>query len=280
MFVRLKLVIRDVVSVVRWVAWGAWWRRPSGVRILLYHTIARIDPRHDRWRMSVPPERFAAHLQWLRQWGYQIVSLADAVEMVRGRRPIPPKTMAITFDDGFCDTWTRACPLLHGQGIPATVFVVPAHLGRATPFPWLEEADRFERPLTWEELAQLGQHPVMAIGSHAWSHRRLSDLSIEEQYHEIEQSKAALEARLGRPVTWFAYPYGSHGSFSAQTIACLQRLGFEAACANVMGLNHQGHSLWTLKRTRIGWDDTRWRFRLKLAGAYDWIDAWPWRRPR
>ncbi|MBI3011152.1 MAG: hypothetical protein HYY58_01490 [Candidatus Omnitrophica bacterium] len=38
------------------------------------------------------------------------------------------------------------------------------------------------------------------------------------------------------------------------------------------GINCVGDSPWELKRTRIGWEDRLWRFRLKMAGAYDWID--------
>ena len=267
----LKLWVRDLLSVAFWLG-----RRLSGrggrpgVRILLYHAIVEIPPRADRWRMSVPPALFAAHLAWLRRHGYTVVSLAEAVEMVQGARPMADKAVAITFDDGFRDALLRAYPILERAQVPAAVFVVAGSLGAPEPFPWLDNRAAFDRPLAWEELQQLVSDPLVSVGSHTWSHQVLSGLPLEEQDRELAQSKATIEARLGRPVRWCAYPYGHAGSFSLETIECVKRLGFEAACANVMGVNHAGDSPWALKRTRIGWEDQLWRFRLKMAGAYDW----------
>ncbi len=272
----LKLWVRDGVSLALWLAHGLTGRRQHpGLRILLYHSISVMQPSQDRWRMSVPPTLFAAHLHWLQRHGYTFVSFAEVLEMVRGMRPVPPKAVAITFDDGFSDTFTRAYPLLKALGVPATVFVVPQYLGALDPFPWLDQPAAFERPLTWEELRALARDERISVGSHTWSHRRLSELPIDAQQQEVAQAVAALEAQLGRPAPWFAYPYGHRGSFSDDTIACLRRVGVEAACTNIMGVNRVGDSLWKLKRTRIGWEDRPWRFGLKLEGAYDWIDAWP-----
>ncbi len=269
----LKLWVRDALSVLGFGIRRLLRRRaPSGVRILLYHAVADLAPAQDRWRMSVSPRLLAAHLAWLRRHGYMCVSLQEAVEMIQGRRPMADKAVALTFDDGFRDVLTRAVPILERARAPATLFVVAGRLGVPEPFPWLEHPTRFDRPLTWEELQALAGHPLVSVGSHAWSHRRLSGLPVDEQERDIVQSKAALERHLGRPVRWFAYPYGHAGSFSDETIGCLQRLGFEAAFANIMGVNRVGDSPWMLKRTRVGWEDRPWRFRLKMAGAYDWVD--------
>ena len=270
----VKLWIRDLLSLFVWMTQRFLGRpRAQGIRILVYHAIADLAPRDDHWRMSVPPALLAAQMRWLRQQGYSIVSLGEALEMVQGKRPMAENAVAVTFDDGFHDTLTRAYPILEREQVPATVFVVPQFLEASKPFPWLERPTPFERPLSWDELRRLASQPMVSVGSHTWSHRRLSGLSPEDQQQDIAQSKTVLEARLGRPIPWFAYPYGNAGSFSEETIACLQRLGFEAACGNLMGVNRVGDSLWTLKRTRIGWEDRLWRFRLKMLGFYDWLDA-------
>ncbi len=262
------------MCIVRWLLVDACRPPRSGVRILVYHTIASIPARHDPGRLSVPPRRFAQQLVWLKRWGYTVVSIDEALDMVRGLRPIRAKLVVMTFDDGFRDLWTQVYPRLQQAGVPAALFVVPGHLDQECPFPWLDLPERFERPLSWAELRQLGQDPEIVVGSHTWSHRRLSSLSVSEQEHELVRSKQVLESVLGRPVTWFAYPYGNQGSFSTDTVACVQRAGFIAACANIMGLNQRGDSPWELKRTRVGWEDGRVRFWLKLAGAYDWSDQW------
>jgi peptidoglycan/xylan/chitin deacetylase (PgdA/CDA1 family) len=271
----VKLWVRDSLSLLVWAVRVSARRRASrGIRILLYHSLADMAQQHDRGRVSVPPRLFALQLAWLKRRGFTFVSLADVLEMVRGAKPIPPKAVAVTFDDGFCSTLEQAYPLLCRHDIPAAVFLVPGALGAAARFPWLPRPEHFERPLTWEEAALLHGDRRIEVGSHTWSHPRLSGLSIEQQQREIAASKSALEARLGGCVRWFAYPYGNRGSFSDQTVVCLKSLGFAGACANIMGVNCAGDSPWTLKRTRIGWEDSLWRFRLKMAGVYDWLDQW------
>lgn len=278
---RLKVWTRDALSVLLWLGRILSGRpAPQGVRILLYHAIATVDPPKDRWRMTVPPSLLAAHLAWLRRHSYVFVSLDEALDMVRGVRPMPAKVVAVTFDDGFRDTLTEAHLFLRRDGVPATVFVVSGYLDSPRPFPWLDRAVPFERPLTWDELRALAGSDLVSVGSHTSSHHRLSDLSLEEQRGEIEGSKSALETGLRCPITWFAYPYGNHGSFSDDTIACLERAGFKVACTNVMGVNRPGDSPWILRRTRIGWEDRLWRFRLKMHGLYDWVDRCQGRRIR
>jgi peptidoglycan/xylan/chitin deacetylase (PgdA/CDA1 family) len=46
------------------------------------------------------------------------------------------------------------------------------------------------------------------LGSHAHSHRILTELSFEEQYAEIMNSKVKLEDKIGRSIHWFRPPYG------------------------------------------------------------------------
>jgi peptidoglycan/xylan/chitin deacetylase (PgdA/CDA1 family) len=47
--------------------------------------------------------------------------------LARGR-PLPPRAVAITFDDGYRDNLTLAVPVLERLGIPATIFLVPQFL--------------------------------------------------------------------------------------------------------------------------------------------------------
>ncbi len=273
MFVTLKLLVRDILSLILWSAQGLLGRKaPSGLRILLYHAVSDIPPSMDPVRLNVPPALFEQQVDWLKKQGYLFLSFDEALKMLRAEHPIPAKAVLITFDDGFSDIWKHAFPVLERREVPMTLFVVPQFIGTESPFPWLDNAASFGRPLTWEELKQLSQERLVSIGSHGWSHRALGSLSTEEQLQEARQSRELLNQQLGLPVRWFAYPYGCKGSYSSQTTESLKQTGYEAACSNLMGTNRSGDSLWEMKRTRIGWEDTLWRFRLKMAGAYDWID--------
>jgi peptidoglycan/xylan/chitin deacetylase (PgdA/CDA1 family) len=114
----------------------------------------------------------------------------------------------------------------------------------------------------------------MEIGSHSMTHAWLSELNDSQITHEIFGSKTYLEESLGKAVRTFAYPFGAYRSFNGKTRTALQSAGYEGACVNLLGWNRPGDDPFTLRRTRIGWDDGPWRFFLKVFGAYDWIDGY------
>ena len=65
-----------------------------------------------------------------------------------------------------------------------------------------------------EALAAAGH----TIGAHSLTHRRLSAVRGEDLAREILDSGARIEARLGTPVTWFAYPFGDIDSIDAEAM--------------------------------------------------------------
>jgi peptidoglycan/xylan/chitin deacetylase (PgdA/CDA1 family) len=66
-----------------------------------------------------------------------IVPLASALHDLSDGRPLPPRALAITFDDGYRDNLTIAGPMLRRLGVPATCFLVPGILSGETD-PWWE----------------------------------------------------------------------------------------------------------------------------------------------
>jgi peptidoglycan/xylan/chitin deacetylase (PgdA/CDA1 family) len=66
-----------------------------------------------------------------------VVPLEDALEALADRRSLPPRPVAITFDDGYRDNLDVAVPLLEDLGLPATFFLVPGLLSRDVR-PWWE----------------------------------------------------------------------------------------------------------------------------------------------
>jgi peptidoglycan/xylan/chitin deacetylase (PgdA/CDA1 family) len=67
-----------------------------------------------------------------------VVPLGDALAALDRREPLPPRAVALTFDDGYRDQLELAAPMLAQLGLPATFFLVPGLLDR-TARPWWEE---------------------------------------------------------------------------------------------------------------------------------------------
>jgi peptidoglycan/xylan/chitin deacetylase (PgdA/CDA1 family) len=80
---------------------------------------------------------FARQVRFLRRWT-NVVPLGSALADLVAGRPLPPRAVALTFDDGYLDNVTIAAPLLQAAGLPATFFLVPSFLSGTTPVWWEE----------------------------------------------------------------------------------------------------------------------------------------------
>lgn len=175
--------------------------------IFLYHSV-----RPGKHAYSVRPETFDAQLHYLRDSGYSFVTLGALVGHLRRGTPLPPKPAVLTFDDGWQNQYQNALPILEKHGAVATFFITTDVLGRGAYMRW-DQA---------KELARRG----MEIGSHARRHPFLARIGSEARLRdEIAGSKAILEKELGRPVTVFAYPFGSK---NGRVIAAVEAAGYEA----------------------------------------------------
>jgi peptidoglycan/xylan/chitin deacetylase (PgdA/CDA1 family) len=114
------LQIANAVGVTRLVA-GSEWRR-SRLVILCYHGIS-LDDEH-RWNpeLYMPATQFRGRMRRLREARYTVLPLAEAVQRLYDGT-LPPKSVAVTFDDGSYDFFARALPIVREFDIPVTNFV-------------------------------------------------------------------------------------------------------------------------------------------------------------
>jgi peptidoglycan/xylan/chitin deacetylase (PgdA/CDA1 family) len=106
-----------LLSGVRDSAW-----RQRRLLILCYHSIS-IDDEH-AWSgtYSMAPDVLESRLRMLRDGQYNILPLGEAVRRLY-EGTLPPRSVALTFDDGMFDFHARAWPLLQQFGFPATVYL-------------------------------------------------------------------------------------------------------------------------------------------------------------
>lgn len=226
--------------------------------ILMYHLVDTPRSYMER-RFCTTPHDFARQMTHMAESGYIALSMAQLCECIEGNAPMPGKAMHITFDDGFSCVLEHAAPILQRHGFPATMFALSDRLGSTND--WMTCRGFPERTI----LSVNGLHALedagFTIGSHTRTHARLTDLSAEGARDEISSSKSSLEDALGKPVDYFAYPFGR---FSEPVRDLVAGAGYRAACSTRSGFNRAGEDPYLLRRIDVFGTDHLWQFRQKL----------------
>jgi biofilm PGA synthesis lipoprotein PgaB len=183
--------------------------------VLQYHHVSDDTPAST----STSPGRFAMHLDYLAESGFDVVPLDQLVDTLREGRPLPDRTAAITFDDGYISIYDTAWPMLKAKGWPFTVFINT-------------EPHDENRPLfmSWAQLKEL--HAAGAtIANHTVGHpyllRKPEDTDPDQWKswvkQEIESAQLGIGKQIGETPMLFAYPFGE---FDASVLEIVGELGY------------------------------------------------------
>jgi peptidoglycan/xylan/chitin deacetylase (PgdA/CDA1 family) len=159
-------------------------RLPRKLPVLNYHSVSPFP----EWlripdELSLEPSTFERQLAYLKRHGYRTVFIGEMHALLAGNARLKPgvKCVALTFDDGYADTWMAAFPLLKKYEMKATLFVstdfiVDANACRSTiekrsPERWIELD--WTGYLTWPELEAMRDSGLVEIQSHGAAHTRV-----------------------------------------------------------------------------------------------------------
>jgi len=225
--------------------------------ILMYHSV---NPRAKKEnRLAVNSAQFERQMRFLKNFGYNVVPLAELISFVEEGRTIPARSVSITFDDGYRDVYTYAFPILKKYNLPATVFVIINEIGRPA-------QDR----LSWDEINEMQDSGLISFGSHCLGPEPLVNIkSKEELRRQIFASKKALEEQLGREVYIFSYP---EGRFDANIKNLVRDAGYKIAVACSPGKKFSNSDILALKRLRISASaDNLLVFWVETSGIYTFL---------
>jgi len=202
--------------------------------IVMYHSVTSgvCDP------YTVRPERFAEQMRWMARRGRKGTSVGELLKA--WRNGTDRGLVGLTFDDGYTDFAEHALPILERHGFSATLFAVAGRLGGQSDW----DAEYKARPLlTADELRRVADAGI-EIGSHGFSHVRLSTVDGDALAREVQESRHILTDVTGQQVRGFCYPFGD---FDDRAVSSVEA-GYDYGCA-VWRTGSAG--LYTLPRATI-----------------------------
>lgn len=216
---------------------------------LSYHEVsdntASINARNIMFMSSA---ELVSQFSWLRDHGYQPVSMDEIITAREGGKPLPDKAILLTFDDGYRSVYTRVFPLLKLFNYPAVIALVGQWMDVA-PGEMVaygdEELPR-ERFLMWNEVKEMVDSGLVEIASHSYDlhrgivanpqgnsqpaaiTRRYDEASgvyeSEDQFRQrltqdLMRSAAQIERHTGKAPRTMVWPYGAYNQVTIDIAA-------------------------------------------------------------
>lgn len=184
------------IGVFKRVADSAW--RQKRLLILCFHGISLEDEHLWRPSLYMQPERLEEHFELLKQTDCSVLPLGEALQRLRATT-LPPRSVAITFDDGTHDFYRQARPLLLQYRFPATVYLTTYYTSFELPvFSLICSYMLWKRRGTViEDGAEIGLNGSLDLRTEPLRHNivlRLVDIAARENLTVRQQDEVA--ARL------------------------------------------------------------------------------------
>lgn len=201
------------------------------VPCIMYHSV--YERKNNDYVIS--PSKFEQDLKYIKENNFNSVFISELVEYNRGTINLPDKPIAITFDDGYYNNYTKVLPLLEKYQIKATINLVGEFCDRDNEI----KQHNYHSCLNWKQVKEMSKSPYIEFQNHSNSlHHIIGDKEgvkkcSYETYTEysarLVSDAKACENKIfdatNKVSTCFAYPFGA---FSNESHEILNKVGYEA----------------------------------------------------
>lgn len=201
-----------------------------GIPVIYYHSVNK----NAENELMITPDNLEKQLNYINDNNYTTITINELYEHLKNKKPIPEKSILITFDDGYMNNYTEAFPILKKLNMKATIFCVGNSLDGSY---YLSE----------EAIKEMSSYGI-DIQSHTVNHLHLDTLDYAEQLSELKQSKKILERITGKEVISIAYPFGD---YNQDTVKAAKEAGYKLAFTTNLGLSDRDDNIYELDRIYI-----------------------------
>lgn len=223
---------------------------------LMYHSLSA-GKSSPKWEWEVSFQAFTEQLNLLHDLGWNTFT-ADQLQL--GISQLPPRSVLITFDDGYANNF-MALNALNNLNMRASWFVVTNHLGNISS--WADQDTLKQKLLSETQLLEM-HSAGMEIGSHSCTHCFMDSINDDQLNYELIHSKNYLTDLLNKPSNTLAYPYGK---YNQKVIEAAKATGYQVAFTTRTGSGLIENDLLQVRRIAIMANDSLSTFARKLAFA-------------
>jgi peptidoglycan/xylan/chitin deacetylase (PgdA/CDA1 family) len=213
------------------------------VPILCYHQIRDFRPSDSKRSRDyiVPPALFREQMKMLGDSGYKAVLPDQLIQYLKTGQGLPEKPVMLSFDDADLSQFDVAKPVLDQYGFKAAFFIMTVVLNKPG-------------YMKREHIRQLSDEGHV-IGSHTWDHMNVKKLTEQDWAIQIDKPSRQLSEITGKPVEYFAYPFGLWDAAAASGI---KGRGFKGAF-QLSAKRDSTQPLYTIRRIIVPgeWSTTR-----------------------
>lgn len=178
------------------------------VPVLCYHRFEY--GRNDDY--TVTPDQFDAQMKILKDSGYQSILPDQLYDYLLYNKPVPEKSFMVTFDDNRLEHITIANGILKKYGFKGVYFIMTITIGK-------------KNYMSKEQIAQLAAEGN-TIGNHTFDHHKVTEYKEADWQKQVVDANKTINEITGKPVDYFAYPFGINDHTAAEALSKHYKLSF------------------------------------------------------
>ena len=138
--------------------------------VLCYHNVMD-NPLDHPEKYTVSTEALAQQFSWLKEQGYNVISIDDLLASKAKGKPLPAKAVILTFDDGYRSFYTHIFPLLKKFNYPAVFALVGSWLELKPGEKAQYEGQNYTRDkfLVAAEIREMAASGLIEFASHSYN---------------------------------------------------------------------------------------------------------------
>jgi peptidoglycan/xylan/chitin deacetylase (PgdA/CDA1 family) len=236
------------------------WLLPGlkGTRVLKYN---HIWPVADHF--TVTPHQLEEHFIYLQNNGYQTVFVSSLIQAILENKELPPKTIALTFDNGYLNQIEFVEPLLEKFGYCACLFLT----GKKVMMGAVQGNGTKEKYLRAENLRKTDP-TLFEFGFQGFSDNPISSMNEEQIREDVLMNQRIFSVMDISVIPVFAYPDSDRLQDKTKLIRVkkiLKDCGIISAFNVANGsISFPVKDIFDLKRIEINGYDNLERFKIKL----------------